>query len=240
MDSAMSDTGWNATVLPKMENWTFMSAPLVSGKNSISLDLLTGGDVSKISAWVWATKPGGRTSAYPNALPHPETISLDGMKLVAPVDTKAISSEAETMTPPIERIDGVFLDTIDPVSVQQGWGTLQKNRSVWEKQMIIDGKIYVRGLGTHAPGKIVYALDSKYRRFQCWAGGDGNNSPTVTLEVWVDGQKRWESGLMTRETPAKPVDLDVTGAKTLELIMGDGGNGNAGDHIDWADAKLLY
>jgi hypothetical protein len=36
------------------------------------------------------------------------------------------------------------------------------------------------------------------------------------------------------------VDLDVANAKTLELIVTDGGNGLGADHADWADAKLLY
>jgi hypothetical protein len=44
---------------------------------------------------------------------------------------------------------------------------------------------------------------------------------------------------MRRDDPARWVDIDVTGAKTLELIVGDGGNGIACDHADWADARLL-
>ena len=65
-------------------------------------------------------------------------------------------------------------------------------------------------------------------------------SSTITFSVWVDGQKRWESGLMTRADPARRADIDVTAAKTLELVVGDGGNGIACDHADWADARLLH
>ena len=138
----------------------------------------------------------------------------------------------------MERIDGVFLDALEPVSVKQGFGTLQKNRSVWEKPLVIGGSRFVRGLGTHAPSKIVFALDGKYRRFQTWAGADANTAPTVTFEVWVDSVKRWESGLMTRDMPAASVDVDVAGAKVLELVVGDAGEFSA-DHADWAEARLI-
>jgi len=35
-----------------------------------------------------------------------------------------------------------------------------------------------------------------------------------------------------------PIDVDVTGATILDLVVGDGGNGNGTDHADWADARL--
>jgi hypothetical protein len=147
---------------------------------------------------------------------------------------------------PIERgdaggvqIDGVYLDALEPLFVAQGYGTLQRNRSVWEKPLSIAGRGFQRGIGTHAPARIVYNLGGAYRRFQSWVGADEATGPTVTFEVRVDGRSVWRSGLMERSTPAKRVDVDVTGAKRLVLIVGDGGNGLVSDHADWADAMLL-
>ncbi len=139
----------------------------------------------------------------------------------------------------MEKIDGIFLDALEPVSCVQGWGKLQKNQSVWEKPMTIGSRHFRRGLGTHADSRIVYDIGSRYRRFQCWVGADGASHATITFEVWGDGRKLWESGLMTRESAAKRVDLDVTGAKTLKLVVGDGGDGITSDHANWADARLL-
>jgi hypothetical protein len=34
--------------------------------------------------------------------------------------------------------------------------------------------------------------------------------------------------------------VDVRGARRLELLVGDGGNGIAADHADWADAVLIH
>jgi alpha-galactosidase len=172
-------------------------------------------------------------------LPELELLSLDSAELLEPTDLSSLTSPVERRSRPVERIDGIYLDSLEPASASQGWGTLQRNKSVWEKPMTIGGRRFVRGLGTHAPSKIVYALDGKYRRFQAWAGADDATSPTVTFEVVADGTKLWESGLVRRGDAAKRVDLDVTGAKTLELIVGDGGNGITSDHADWADARLL-
>jgi hypothetical protein len=44
--------------------------------------------------------------------------------------------------------------------------------------------------------------------------------------------------VLTREGAAQRVDVSLKGAKELELIVGDGGNGLAADHADWADAIL--
>jgi beta-galactosidase len=59
------------------------------------------------------------------------------------------------------------------------------------------------------------------------------------MEVRIDGRSVWVSGLLTRESLAQRIDVDVTGAQRLELLVGDGGNGIAADHADWADAMLL-
>jgi hypothetical protein len=166
-------------------------------------------------------------------------VSLDGAALLEPCNLASRATITRQMDRPIEKIDGVYLDAVDPAEAKQGYGTLQKNRGIMEKPLTIGGRQFRRGLGTHSPSRIVYALDGKFKKFEAWAGADNATAPTVEFEVKVDGQTRWQSGLMTRETPAKKVDIDLTGAKTLELITTDGGNGINADHADWADAKLL-
>jgi beta-galactosidase len=105
--------------------------------------------------------------------------------------------------------------------------------------MTIGSRQFRRGLGTHADSRIVYDVSGRYRRFQSWVGADAASTATITFKVWADGKKRWESDLMTKQSPAKLVDLDITGVKTLELIVGHGGNDIMSDHANWANAKLL-
>ena len=76
--------------------WVFLQARLPQdattrlekGNNQIALELVVGDNCSKVSAWVCATKPGGFTPEYPNVLPSPEMISVDGAALMDPVELK--------------------------------------------------------------------------------------------------------------------------------------------------------
>jgi hypothetical protein len=238
LTSSSSATGWAATGQPVKEHWLFLEGTVPIGKHQVSLKLLWEDAQVRLSAWVWATKPGKGMPSYPNALPSPEAISLDAQPLLSPVDATAADRVVRSQRP-VEKIDGVFLDALEPVSCFQGWGKLQKNQSVWEKPMTITGRRFRRGLGTHADSRIVYDVGGHYRRFQSWVGADGASNATITFEVWADGKKRWESGLMKKRSPAKLVDLDLSGAKTLELVVGHGGDDIASDHANWADAKLL-
>ncbi|MDO8587590.1 MAG: hypothetical protein Q7T82_11180 [Armatimonadota bacterium] len=79
-----------ASSLAPVERWRFIEAPLKEGVSDISVELLAGADCSKISAWVWATKPGGGVSEYPNSLPEPEILSVDGVALMATVETASV------------------------------------------------------------------------------------------------------------------------------------------------------
>ena len=58
------------------------------------------------------------------------------------------------------------------------------------------------------------------------------------FQVWTDGVKRYDSGLMSGAMPGASVTVNVTGAMQLALIIIDGGNGNGGDHGDWANAQV--
>jgi hypothetical protein len=237
--SSSSATGWAATGQPVKEHWLFLKGTMPGGVHQVSLKLLWEDAQIRHSAWVWATKPGRGMPSYPNALPSPETISLEAQPLLSPVDSTAATRQVRSRRP-VEKINGIYLDALEPANCVQGWGKLQKNQSVWEKPMTIGSRHFRRGLGTHADSRIVYDLGGGYHRFESWVGADGANNATITFEVWVDGKKRWESGLMNKQSPAKLVDLDLSGAKTIELVVGHGSDDITSDHANWADAKLLH
>jgi hypothetical protein len=237
-----SETGWRATGATAPEHWLWLTAPLPGKESRVEADIMLTDPAQRVTGWV----------AQRQVIPWRKMAKVDGSQLPAPeerwlssvraFDTVALTDRltVERGEGPVQRIHGVYLDTLEPLSVTQGWGTLQRNRSVWEKPMTVGGRRFRRGLGTHAPSRIVYALDGRYRRFTAWAGADQATAPTITMEVKVDGKTVWKSGLLTRESPAQRVDVSIAGAKRLELLAGDGGNGLMADHADWADAALLF
>ena len=232
-----SSEGFKATTATPPENWNFLEAELPSGESAVTVTAGTDKEVSDVSAWIWTMKPGEGLPDDADILPPPEWISLGGASLLAPGTFKDQIQE-ETRSRVLERIDGLYLDALDPVSETQGWGKLQRNQSVWERPMTIAGQQFRRGLGVHAVSEVVYALDQKYRSFEARVGADGANRGTIAFEVWVDGIKKWESGRMTWEEPARPVQVDLTGASELRLKVLDGGDGIAGDHANWAEASV--
>ena len=57
---------------------------------------------------------------------------------------------------------------------------------------------------------------------------------TVTFSVVADGRTLATTPTAGGHQAAVPLDVDVTGADVLDLVVGDGGDGNGNDHGDWA------
>ncbi|GIE95410.1 glycoside hydrolase family 2 TIM barrel-domain containing protein [Paractinoplanes rishiriensis] len=134
-----------------------------------------------------------------------------------------------------------------PYTVQSnGWGPVEPDRSNGEQgaadgqTLTIGGVTYAKGLGAHAVSSILVDLGGDCTRFRADVGVDDEigSRGSVGFEVWVDGAKVADSGVRTGAGPAAPVDADLTGGQVLQLRVNDGGDGNGGDHADWAAARL--
>lgn len=131
-----------------------------------------------------------------------------------------------------------------PVVARQDWGALASGKSIGGNPLTVGGVAFAAGLGMHANGEAEYDLDSTFATFEAKVGVDDamKSQPkgaTVVFQVYVDGVKKFDSGLMRAGDAAKPVSVDVRGAQTLKLVALNGGDGNAADHADWCDAKLI-
>jgi hypothetical protein len=60
----------------------------------------------------------------------------------------------------------------------------------------------------------------------------------VTFQVWGDGELLFDSGVMTRLSGVRSVDIDIWKRDRLVLVTTDGGNGGAGDVASWGDARV--
>lgn len=117
---------------------------------------------------------------------------------------------------------------------------VMKDQSIEGKQKIsVGGTTYDRGLGVHSDSHIVFPLEGKYDAFHVVPGPDDANRGLVEMKILVDGKEVFSSGkVSSRFYQAKVVEIPVTGAKLLTLVVTDGGDGNAGDHASWGDAYL--
>ena len=135
----------------------------------------------------------------------------------------------------------VSLDELTPVSATQDDGELQKNRSREGNPLTVGGKVYARGLGTHAFSEILYQLGNRYRRLEAEVGVDDEKggAGSVVFQVYGDGRKVFDSGIMRGRDPAKRVSVPLDDVDELLLVVTDAGDGISCDHADWASARLL-
>jgi hypothetical protein len=131
-------------------------------------------------------------------------------------------------------------------SMTNGWGPVEKDRSNGEasvgdgRPLALKGVTYTKGLGAHGLSDIRYALNGTCTAFTAIVGIDDETAGggTVVFQVWLDGVKGYDSGVMTGTSAGAILNLALVGARELALVVADGGDGNTSDHADWADAKV--
>ncbi|MER1987337.1 MAG: NPCBM/NEW2 domain-containing protein [Solibacillus sp.] len=142
--------------------------------------------------------------------------------------------------------DYTYASDMNPESTEIAWGTYRKDQSPASGTigLLRQGMevTYEKGIGAHASSEIVYNIEGKdFDFFESYIGIDqamrGSSAPSATFEVWVDDEKKYESGLFKATTESEFVKVAVTGAKVVKLMTKDAGN-NASDHTVWADAKF--
>lgn len=142
-----------------------------------------------------------------------------------------------------------YLTDYDWTSTKNSYATPKKDISNGNNTLRLtneNGKevSFERGIGAHSNSTITYDLTGKdYAYFSSYVGVDREMFGTVgsvTFEVYVDGEKKFDSELMKSKDPMKYLEVDINGAKELKLVVTDGGNGNGSDHATWGDAKLHF
>lgn len=145
-----------------------------------------------------------------------------------------------------------FSETPDPfeqriVFAEMGWGEMGLDLAAHAKDkpgrpLQIGGQHYDKGIGVHAPGRVVAELDGAYSLFTALAGVQAHpdhDRGSVVFKIIADGEERFNSGLMVQNDPARPVRVDVTGVQELELIVEDGEDGIECDLANWANIVLV-
>jgi|GEM_PF-1263974 len=136
------------------------------------------------------------------------------------------------------KTNAIYLGDLKPVEARQDYGVLWIDRSMENGQLAIGTNFYEKGLGTHANSVIIFDLGGKYKRFRCEVGVQGVRGGSVVFQVFLDGKKFFDSGVMRQKEGLKAVDLDVAVARELKLVVGDAGDGIGEDWANWADARL--
>lgn len=134
----------------------------------------------------------------------------------------------------------VPLDSLDLTFVRQGYGKATSGRCVTGAPIVLGGKTFHQGIGSHANSTMWIDLDGNAQRFLATVGVDDNckGPGSVIFRVVADDRELWQSGVLRPGDPPKPVDVALDGVRQLLLETNDAGDGISHDHSDWAEARI--
>lgn len=137
--------------------------------------------------------------------------------------------------------NALWVDSLDLKNTLQQWGWAHGLQSVEGKPMTMAGTVYARGIGTHAASELLVRLKGGAARFVADVGIDDetNGRGAVVFQVWVDDEKKADSGpIRAREKPRR-IDVDLSGAREMTLTVLGAEASNDLCHADWGGALLL-
>ncbi len=140
----------------------------------------------------------------------------------------------------------IYLSDLTPAEAKHtpyidGAYPLQVDRSVSGRPIRLGGKSFRRGLGVHSHSELVYGLDGGYQFFTATLGLDDavGAQGSVVYRVYGDDKLLFESPVIRGgDTPAE-IKVPIKGVLLLRLEVDYADNGDAADHANWAEARLL-
>ncbi len=159
---------------------------------------------------------------------------------------RTLGAQTSVRTLPPPPTTDSWASDLDWTASENGWGPVEKDLSNGEtgtgdgSPLTVGGTVYTKGLGSHAPAKVRYYLGGKCTSFTAQVGVDDvqKSAGSVQFSVTADGTEKVKSPVLKAADSAWSLTADVTGAKYVELVVGDGGDGNGNDHADWGDARF--
>jgi hypothetical protein len=128
----------------------------------------------------------------------------------------------------------------------------RRDRSYAGKPLRINGRTYLKGIGTHSWTEIEYDLGGNYAAFESRIGIDDSAGPgngSVIFKVLVDGKPVYQSPVMIGGGKPADVRVNLKDAKRLVLLVDythellTVKDGREEDHVldraDWVAARLI-
>ncbi|MEW9548583.1 endo-alpha-N-acetylgalactosaminidase family protein [Nonomuraea sp. NPDC050783] len=158
--------------------------------------------------------------------------------------TLTATARVQTLPPP-PRADAYASD-LPWVSADNGWGPVERDRSNGDTgeadggPIVIGGRSFAKGLGTHAPARVRYFLGGHCTALRAFVGVDDVQATrgSVRFAVLADGAERAGSPVLRAADGAYELVADLSGARYADLVAEDGGDGNGNDHADWGEARF--
>jgi hypothetical protein len=162
------------------------------------------------------------------------------------VDAPASSALPVPVTTSVVSSSSTFLSDMPMTQISNGFGNAQRDLadggmdSAGGTPLTIDGTVYNKGLGVNADSDLQFSLNGDYKTFSSEIGIDDESGGqgAVDFEVLADGKLIYNSGMVLGGQAATPISLNVSGVKTLDLVVVNAQDGIDYDNADWVDAQV--
>ena len=130
----------------------------------------------------------------------------------------------------------------DLVMARQEYGETQIDKSVMGKSLTIGGRVYQRGIGTHAISMIPVSVphENVTLRGACGIDDEVTGTGSVRFRIMSGSQILWESPVMKRGMEAATFAVKIPAGTGKLYLFTDDVDGNDYDHADWVDLKWDY
>ena len=181
---------------------------------------------------------------------HEYKVSVWSVEKSGPTASVKTSTPSEPTLPPLPPAPEIHLSDLTPQDANAGSGQIQKDKASAGTPLTIGGEVFQRGIGTHAVSTITYPLKPEYRRFVAVAGLDDSQrhqkSGSVEFIVRIVREDRTTTEaarspkLLWNKAGRWHFDIPIpTGARAIQLVVEDAGDGIRCDLADWANAGFL-
>ena len=112
---------------------------------------------------------------------------------------------------------------------------------VWQRYGVsIAGTQYPHGATVHGSSSVTVDLNRECSAYDALVGVDDLTLGLgkVYFSVYADGTRLWKSGLVDGGDPAVPVHVNLTGHKTVRLVVEPHGDFDSVAPADWAESKF--
>lgn len=143
-----------------------------------------------------------------------------------------------------QQLKTIYLDEMDLSQIHQGWAEATAKKNLRNKPITLEGKVYERGICTHAFSEAILQLNKQAVHFSATVGIEDinatlSNKKDVIFYAVADKKRVFTSPVLTAGGKAVKLDLDVAGVSYLELFV-EGIGGTEHTHTSYADAKITY
>jgi len=154
-----------------------------------------------------------------------------------PAQEITIEDLTATASPP----STLWLESLDLSAIEQEWGQPHAARSVDGNPLRIGELEFPHGVGSHASSEWIIELMGSATSFHAAVGVDREvgERGTIAFSVWVDEMEVARTELLRGGEEPVLLQADLTGAKTLMLVVESGPDDINYDHADWGGALLV-